>query len=307
MAQQSEIFKTPWRISPENEYSAKSAYTLSFVGIIVNAILLYKFYVTWKNLKEILSELPWEICQLVGMIHVTFAATSGVSAFFLSVERYQQIVHSKTLSKNQIITTMGFIWFFFPFMSLIPIFTKAYYRVRPCETWCLPPFTGKSSNELPFMVLAHMLLWSALIGIPFCYWKIYKFALKHGFKWGLQKGAVTAVLGPSVSDDTGDIPDGFSTTEIKSQRQTVKNSSDERNALRSQLKLTQKLGVLVLQFYVGWFGLALCFIVETVHKTHISFLADTILGFVTLLSWITNPLIILTMDNQLRLRKPTEN
>ncbi|KAI9138864.1 hypothetical protein BKA69DRAFT_1089026 [Paraphysoderma sedebokerense] len=331
MAQQPDTFKTPWKISPENDYAKNIACTLCFIGIILNGILLYRFYLTWKNLKirhiillsmcvgdflcscclgfslifhAMLSELPWEMCQLVGIILATFAATSGVSAFFLSVERYQQIVHSKALSRNQIITIMGFIWLFFPFMSLIPIFTKAYYRKRPCETWCLPPFTGESLNELPFMILAHMLVWSALIGIPFCYWRIYKFALKHGFKWGLQRGAVTAVVGPSVSENTSHTQNGFSTAELKIQSQTLTNPSDERNALHSQLKLTKKLGVLVLQFYVGWFGLALGFTSETVHKTEVSVLADIILGIATIVSWSTNPLIILTMDNQLRLRKP---
>ncbi|KAI9138869.1 hypothetical protein BKA69DRAFT_713446 [Paraphysoderma sedebokerense] len=255
----------------------------------------------------IVSEVLNNICELIYVLMSSMVGTSAASAFFMSLERYRQIVLSRTFSKNRIIQTIIFIWLFFPFMASIPLMTGAVYEERPSQVWCLPAFTGHATENLPFMIMAHILLWTALIGIPFCYWNIYKFALHNGFKWGLRKGAITAVVGPSASSNTGHDTRNSQTLktagmDLSSQSVIVEEYSKADNALRSQLRLTKKMALLVLQFYIGWFGLAISFMFETFQNTRISPAGDFILGTSNVLSWVLNPIILLTLDNQLKIR-----
>ncbi|KAI9138867.1 hypothetical protein BKA69DRAFT_713294 [Paraphysoderma sedebokerense] len=278
MTLESDIFRKPWKISPENDHAKIITLIFCFIGILLNGFLLYRFYFNRKNLKgryiilgsmsvgdflscsclglllslhTILSELSWDWCQFVGMTLATASGTSGVSALFLSAERYIQIVHSKTFTTAQITIITGSIWFILITVSFVPLLTGAYYEERPCQTWCLPAFTGQTTKQLPFMVMAHSLLWTALIGIPFCYWRIYRFALQNGFKWGLRKGQVTAAVGPTASANTRDGPHSRSLkSEVQLPSQTLTDTSlAQQDALRSQLQLTKKVDQLGHMLY----------------------------------------------------------
>ncbi|KAI9138871.1 hypothetical protein BKA69DRAFT_1089058 [Paraphysoderma sedebokerense] len=203
--------------------------TIIFLGplaVILNAILLVNFCIRRRNLKQghfilinmcisdfisscsvcvssiwlaISGQVPWELCQSVGMVVVTATTVSGISALFLSVERYFMIVHSSPFSSTILIIGIIFIWILSTLFGSMAFITETYYHVRPSAIWRFPEITKLTSRHLPFAIMAQVLVWTALLTIPWCYWKIYKFAISYGFKWGLQKGAVTAALGASTS------------------------------------------------------------------------------------------------------------
>ncbi|KAI9138868.1 hypothetical protein BKA69DRAFT_1126996 [Paraphysoderma sedebokerense] len=323
----------PWKISQENSYAVNILVVVCPIAVTLNAVLLYRFYVNRRQLKNgylillsicmgdflcsccigfssalhvLLPELSWEWCQSIGIVSIATASASGMSAVFMSAERYMQIALSTTLTKTQVMITTSSIWIFFVIFACIPIFTETYYEERPCQVWCLPAFTKNSGKHLPFMVMTLVLQWIALIAVPFCYWSIYKFALSNGFKWGLQSGIVTAAVGPSVMTYSEDSTRHDCTSEIIKTSVSTQNkfevSSTEKNAMRSQLMLTKKLALLVVQFYIGWFALAICLIYESVRNSRLSSTQDFILGLSNALSWVLNPLILLSLDTQLRLR-----
>ncbi|KAI9136386.1 hypothetical protein BKA69DRAFT_1104521 [Paraphysoderma sedebokerense] len=329
MRQKPDILSNAWRISPEFNYAKSTLLVICTIAVLLNGFLLYRFYANRSKLKNgyliltsiclgdflsscclsltsilhtISSELTWEWCQYSGMMITLGASTSGVFALFLSAERYIQIVHSKTFQRNQIVAATGIIWLFLVIMSSVPLFNGSYYEQRPSQTWCFPVLTNQNTEHLPFTIMAHILLWTALTGIPFFYWNIYKFASLNGFKWGLRKGAVTAAIGPTASVKSDNHNVKQSETQLNISQNLKERSTTEQDVLRYQLKLTKRLAVLVLQFYIGWFGLAICFTLETIQNTKISPVADFILGLANVVSWLLNPIIILSLDNQLKVR-----
>ncbi|KAI9138870.1 hypothetical protein BKA69DRAFT_1126998 [Paraphysoderma sedebokerense] len=198
-------------------------------------------------------ELQWEWSQAAGMSITITAATSGVCAMFMSIERYMQIVLSRPLSTTQIISGIVITWVICTFVGFVPFLTETYYLVRPSEVWCFPGFTNPTIWHIPFIVLANILVWSGLIVIPLSYWSIYRFAVSNGFKWGLERGVFTAVLGPSSAGvDVNKEHANSSKIEISCE-QALEDDLSRETALRSQLELTKKLSLLVFQFYVGEF------------------------------------------------------
>ncbi|KAI9136839.1 hypothetical protein BKA69DRAFT_97830 [Paraphysoderma sedebokerense] len=224
----------------------------------------------------------------------------------MSGERYMQIVMSKTLRKSHITLIVGGIWANSVITGFLPLITGSYYWERPCQVWCVPDYTGDRAKNLPFKVMSQTLLWTALIGIPLCYWRIYKFAVLNGFKWGVQKGVVTAVVGASYTSVTNHmqyVHDSNSNIEgTKPSPGKVQEDLNAQSALHSQLRLTKRLALVVVQFYIGWFGLATCFMYETIQQSKVTPLTDFCLGLTNVSTWILNPLILLTLDSRLKIR-----
>ncbi|KAI9138873.1 hypothetical protein BKA69DRAFT_713492 [Paraphysoderma sedebokerense] len=304
-------FRQPWILQPQHISYNNATIFVSLLAAFINAFLLVNFFRRRRDINrgyyilinmcvaDFISsccvsvsailhafspELPWEWCQSVGMILTTAASTSGLCAAFLSMERYSLIVLSNPLSPKFLLNGIIFVWIICIIFCCLPFFTQSYYRGRPSEIWCLPIISASETKHLPFSILSHIFVWAALIAIPWCYWRIYKFAISYGFKWGLQKGAVTAALGAS--------------TETKTYTKTVVDTS----ALRSQLKLTKKFALLIMIFYIGWFGLAISFTYEIIYQTTFSPLLDFVFAISQISAWFLNAFIVLTMDNRLKVR-----
>ncbi|KAI9138872.1 hypothetical protein BKA69DRAFT_1040549 [Paraphysoderma sedebokerense] len=307
-----DIVRKPWVLSPSQVPYNNTFIFLGILGVSLNAFLLLKFAIRKRELKQgylillnmcfadliasfavsvtsisfaISTKLPWEMCQSTGMIIVTSTTVTAMCAVILSMERYSMIVLSSPLSHKKLIIGNVLIWCLATIFTTIPFMTETYYQVRSSGVLCFPDMTKLSNRHLAFSITAQVLVWTALILIPWCYWKIYKHAVTHGFKWGIRKGTITTATGSSTGTR-------------KSTRELIVSN----DALKFQLRLAKNFAAVILVFYCGWFGLGIGFASDMIRQTPASPAVNFVFGALRYFACSLNAIMVLTLDNRLKVR-----
>ncbi|KAI9145261.1 hypothetical protein BKA69DRAFT_1050324 [Paraphysoderma sedebokerense] len=190
-------------------------------------------------------ELSWEFCQYNGVVTVLCLATSGLSSVLMALERYLQVVRSKSFTLLQMTAFLAVIWSLTLFLALFPIIVKTYHVPESSLVYCFPDRRGTTVFHYLFSVTGFICIIFATSSVTLAYTLIYKEAIAKGFaKFYPRQTKSSAAENRNVS------------TTVLSAKERIHETAIE-TAYKRQLELTLKLAILTLAFHLGEYSMFL--------------------------------------------------
>ncbi|KAI9144286.1 hypothetical protein BKA69DRAFT_1056698 [Paraphysoderma sedebokerense] len=268
---------------------------LSLINVVLCDLFFGLFPVIIVLNHAINHEIDMAWCQFDGFINIAFAGTSLLSLTVMSAERYFHIVRNKFLTAKQIIILLCCCWIWCLFFASFPFITQTYNVVQSSGIYCLGDATVDSFPTKFYGVICGGTVLFGMIFTATSYYLIYKKAIKDGFKWKLGSSSDVVKISSNGSNlanskrEQGQ-PIGINTA--------VLGEMEDGTAYKKQMKLTQKLALITLLFFIGWAPMGFNFFYQVFSGSQLPPFFDFACGFLGLSNGIFNSIVILTMDKR---------
>ncbi|KAI9138350.1 hypothetical protein BKA69DRAFT_784289 [Paraphysoderma sedebokerense] len=236
-----------WILPEQNYFYNDFATIFGFIGGILNCLLLIRFYQRRKELN---------VCQMT-LVNICLAdCLEGFSGFLI-------------LGAHRISPELPDAW------------------CQGIGTLCILCGSVSGATAMYMSVERYLkIVRMKSITMNFCYYNIYKVALKVGFKWG-----------------SSNIGSGFS------QSGQNKMTCASREALVKQLELTRNLAIVSCAYFIGYSGLAAKFVYEIVSANTVPTMLDFLAAISNEIMWSANAILIFLLhpNFKVNLARSSEN
>ncbi|KAI9145262.1 hypothetical protein BKA69DRAFT_555332 [Paraphysoderma sedebokerense] len=246
-----------------------------------------------SNTAHVLNhELSWEFCQYNGIVTTACLATSGLSSVLMALERYLQVVRSKSFTLLQMTGFLVIIWSLTLFLAIFPVIVKTYHVPDSSSVYCFPDRRGTTLFHYLFSITGFICIVFATSSVTLAYTLIYKEAIAKGFAkfYSRQKQSQS-----SASENRG------LTASVVSAKEKIRDTVME-TAYKRQLELTLKLAILTVAFHLAWVATGFNFIYQIITKEQFPPRMDFAAAFLCFANCIFSPVYVLSVDRTWRIQ-----